>query len=93
MKVNFSSWTPHQGKEGMKFQGFSTSLILKMVKNGEVVPEDWVERLSGVTCLHPTPDPPTSLLPRWPCLWQTPQVMGNRHPRKQPAVSLDSSSC
>lgn len=37
----------------MKFQGFSASLILKMVKNEDVVAEDWVERLSGVTCLHP----------------------------------------
>lgn len=64
MKVNFSSWTPHQGKEGMKFQGSSTSLILKMVKNEDVVAEDRVERLSGVTCLHPMLDSPTSLLRR-----------------------------
>lgn len=57
MKINFSSWT-HQGKKELKFQGFSTSLILKMVKHGEVVPEDRVKGISGVTCPHPMLDFP-----------------------------------
>lgn len=64
MEVNLSSWTPPQGKSGLKFQVFSTSLILKMVKNGEVFPEDWVERMLEVTCLQPMLDSPTSLLRR-----------------------------
>lgn len=58
MKDNFSSWTPHQGREGMKLQGFSTSLILKMVKKGEVIPEEWFERMSGVMYSHLMLDSP-----------------------------------
>ena len=38
MKVNLSSWTPPQGKRGLKFQEFSTSLILIMVKKWRGVP-------------------------------------------------------
>lgn len=48
----------HQAKEGVKFQELSIPLIPQMGNNGEVVPEDWVERILGVMYSHPKLDSP-----------------------------------